>query len=190
MTAGRRLFFACWPDPSTRAAMAAAGREAIPTGGRPVPAQALHVTLVFLGQVAEPALPAVLRAAEGLAAARFEIVFDRLEHWRKPRVLVALPTVIPGAATRLAQELAGRLEDAGFGLEARPWRPHVTLARKVAHADPGPGLAPVPWPVTGISLVESRSGRTGVRYEVRRQWPLAAPGSPPDPPGPADCSPG
>jgi 2'-5' RNA ligase len=160
------------------------------SGGRPVAPSNLHATLVFLGAVGEINMPAVMVAAEDLAAAPFEILFDRVEHWPRPQVLVTVPASPPPAATALAGDLSARLARGGLKIESRPWRPHVTLARKVTRPASRLTLAPVRWAVTGLSLVESLTGPAGVRYDVVHRWPLAAPGSPPDPPLPADCAPG
>lgn len=189
MTASRRLFFACWPDPPTRAAMVAASRESVRrSDGRPVPADGLHVTLAFLGAVAEARLPEVLAVAAGVAAAPFELCFEDIEHWRKPQVLTAVAGAAPAAATQLAGRLGVALAAAGFALDSRPWRPHVTLARKVLRPCAGSRLAPpVRWPVRGLALVESLPRPGGMRYQVLGRWPLGGPGSPADPPPPADC---
>lgn len=156
------------------------------SGGRPVPPSRLHVTLVFLGAVGEADLPRVLAAAQRLVAAPFELCFDRVEHWPRPQVLVAVPSALPAAATQLAASLGAALARGAFEVESRPWRPHVTLARKVVRPAAGSTLKPVRWPVTALSLVESLAVPGGVRYAVIERWPLAAPGSPPEPPAPAD----
>lgn len=187
----RRLFFACWPDQAARDAMTRASLELVRgSGGRPVAPSRLHATLVFLGAVGETDMPAVMAAAQGLALAPFEIQFDRVEHWSRPQVLVAIPTSPPPAAAALASDLGARLARGGFKIEPRPWRPHVTLARKVTRPVTGCSLTAVCWAVSELSLVESLTDPAGVRYGVVHRWPLAAPGSPPDPPLPADCAPG
>ena len=66
--AGRRLFFALWPDAPAAAALyrvAAESREAC--GGRLMRPETLHLTLAYLGRVADRCLPSVLAA--GAAAA-------------------------------------------------------------------------------------------------------------------------
>lgn len=171
--------------------MTTASRELVrDSGGRPVAPSNLHATLVFLGSVGEADMPAVMAAAEGLAAVPFEILFDRVEHWPRPQVLVTVASSPPQVAAALAGDLGARLARNGLKIEPRPWRPHVTLARKVTRPAAGLALGPVRWAVNELSLIESRSDPAGVRYVVVRSWPLAAPGSPPDPPIPADCAPG
>lgn len=187
----RRLFFACWPDRTTRERMAHACRKAVRgSGGRPVPQENLHVTLVFLGSVAESAVPSAVAAGHAAAAAGqpFELVFDRLAHWPRPQVLVAEATDTPAAATALSGSLVAGLAEAGFAFDRRPFRPHVTLARKMGKPAARLALRPVCWPVGELALVESVTDRSGARYSVRQRWPLAAPGSPPEPP-PAAHSP-
>jgi len=52
--ATRRLFFALWPDEATREQLAHITRKAVRgSGGRPIPVENLHSTLVFLGSVPE-----------------------------------------------------------------------------------------------------------------------------------------
>ena len=48
-----RVFFALWPSELARTTLGHATRKAVRScGGRPVPEQSLHVTLVFIGSVA------------------------------------------------------------------------------------------------------------------------------------------
>ncbi len=53
-----RLFFALWPDPPTRTALAMLVDGLPLVGGRRVPAENLHLTLAFLGNVDEGAAAA------------------------------------------------------------------------------------------------------------------------------------
>src|SRR5579883_616458 len=64
----RRLFFALWPDEAMREAMVQAIREPVrASGGRPVHAGNLHVTLAFLGAVPERRLTELAEAARAAA---------------------------------------------------------------------------------------------------------------------------
>ncbi|MGH8181733.1 MAG: 2'-5' RNA ligase family protein, partial [Steroidobacteraceae bacterium] len=111
-----------------RAAMVRATQEAVQlSGGRPVPAQNLHVTLAFLGSTPERRLPQ-LAAIAGRAAAPIrgeipspaherpgvELVFEHLEHWRAAHVLCAAPARPPPPVAALARRLQEQLIEAGF----------------------------------------------------------------------------
>lgn len=175
-----RLFFALWPSEAQRRALAAAVAELIPrVAGHPVPAANLHVTLAFLGSV--PGFRFVHLPGVGGAGGypAVELEFDRLEYWPKPRVVVAMPSRVPPAGLVLVDRLWTRLEALGFAREQRPWRPHLTLVRRVRQPPPE-GLAlvsekravsenPAPW---GLALVESVTHPEGARYRPLAEWPL------------------
>jgi 2'-5' RNA ligase len=186
--ATRRLFFAFWPDAATRAELEHACRKAVRgSGGRPVAAGMLHATLAFLGSVAEARLPAIKHAAIGLPAEPFELVFDGIEFWPKPQVIVAVCSRQAPSVEALARSLWSRLAPLGLSADPRPLRAHVTLARKVHRPAAGLGMRPVRWPVGEVSLVQSVTDPAGARYEVLQHWPLGlgpidVPGSPVDPP--------
>jgi 2'-5' RNA ligase len=159
----RRLFFAFWPDESLRGALEAARNRLFPLSGRPVGAAGLHVTAAFLGAVSDTRLGA-LQALCG-PVPPLTITLDRLEHWPKPRVLVAATTHVPDNVRLLVDGLWQRLDRLGFAREPRPFRPHVTLARDVRSVRSGLPWTPFHWPVNRVSLVESVSTPDGVVYQ-------------------------
>ena len=64
------------------------------------------------------------------------------------------------------------LQSEGFELELPPYRPHVTLARKVFVAQEFTLPEPIAWPVHRFTLVRSISGPAGSRYEPLEWWNL------------------
>jgi len=162
----RRLFFAFWPDQATREAMHHAARRAVRgSGGRPVPAANLHMTVAFLGSVAESRLDEIRAVGRTVPVeSAFEIVFDGVAFWPKPRVLVAVSSRPAPEATAIAARLWAGLVPLGIPPDFRPFKPHVTLARKVVKPAPEPALKPVRWPVSGLTLVESVTDPEGSRY--------------------------
>jgi len=189
----RRLFFAFWPDDATREALVHACRKAVRgSGGRPVAPANLHVTLAFLGSVAEPLLPALREAAATLPGEPVELTFDRIAFWPRPQVLVAACAAPPPATAELVARLWSRLAPLGIEPDPRPYAPHITLARKVRKPHPDLSMKLVRWPVDDLALVESVTDPAGARYQVLSRWPLGAasgPGSPPEPPVAADFPP-
>jgi 2'-5' RNA ligase len=183
----RRVFFALWPDDPLRSSFAEATHEvARSVGGRLVSAHNLHVTLLFLGSVAEDRLTELEAVAARVAgmnvASPSELLFDRIEHWKRSRVLVA--TASPSAGVAAAGALAAKLLEvsrgAGFTRDLKTlglappaaFRPHVTLARKVFHLVPTVDIAPLRWGFTGFALAQSDQGPDGSQYSVRATFPL------------------
>ncbi len=158
----RRLFFAFWPDEALRHGLSAARRSLFPMSGRPVELAGVHVTAAFLGAVSESRLD-VLTALCG-PVQPLTITFDRLEHWPKPRVLVAATTHVPDDLRGLVDGLWQQLDRLGFSREARSFRPHVTLARDVRSVRPGLKWEPFRWPVDRLELIEAVSTPDGVVY--------------------------
>jgi 2'-5' RNA ligase len=176
----RRLFFALWPDDGLRARAAAAlAPLTAGAGGRPQRPDQLHVTLAFLGEVVADRVPLALAAAAELQVRAFEVVFDRVEYWRKPRVLCLAASAPPPPLLDLVADLQAALRGRGFELERRPYRAHLTAVRKARPIAEAPLLPPLRWQARGIALVESVSDRHGLRYRPLARWP--APGPSPGP---------
>ncbi len=172
----RRLFFALWPDEPLREALACAVRKAVRgSGGRPVAPSNLHLTLAFLGSVPQgqvAGLEDAARAAGLQGPGAIEVRLDRLEHWAGPRVLCAVPSELPAAAAELARALQERLCAGGFSPDIKPFRPHVTVARKVTHPSRSLQMQPVSWRFDSFALIESRTLESGPVYSVVEVYAL------------------
>ena len=168
----QRLFFALWPDPAVRAALAGVTAGLKLPRGRLTPPQNLHVTLVFLG-AADAARRACVEAAAGaIQAEGFAVTLDRTGWWRRPQVFWAGSSVTPPPLLDLVRALQAGCEACGFPRENRPFEVHATLARKVPAEPPALDLEPIPWPVDHFVLVESALTPAGSEYRVLRSWPL------------------
>src|SRR5687768_12541280 len=131
MSNSRRLFFALWPTDEFRADLVSATQNiARDSGGRVIPPENLHVTLLFLGQVPNTRVDAVQQAADALAhAPAFELSFDRAEVWGRANLLCLTTSTTPPAAAALGEKLSHSLRDERAEASEREFRPHITLAR-------------------------------------------------------------
>ena len=171
-TARQRLFFALWPDDDTRNALARLARSRVTGGGRRVPAQNLHVTVVFLGSADAERRACAERAAAGLSARSFTLEFTHTGYWRRPRVLWSAPEETPDVLAGLASKLTDALARCGHEPESRPFRAHITLARKVVGAPGDAAHSPIRWRVDAFHLVASETHPRGARYTRLCSWPL------------------
>jgi RNA 2',3'-cyclic 3'-phosphodiesterase len=180
----RRLFFALWPDEEQRAALTHAAASIVRhCGGRPVPEENLHVTLAFLGSVPEPRVEELSAIGRRTAAAfpadalPVTVSLETLEHFAKAQVLTVLErkdgsqAAAPGA-TALAQSLSAGTLAAGFSPDLKPFRVHVTVARKVAHPPRSSEMRKVEWSFAEFALVESRTLEKGPVYSVVESYVL------------------
>lgn len=139
----------------------------------------LHVTLKFLGEMDEKALPdlreVALHAASGIKP--FRIVygpFGGFPALSRPRVIFFEATEGTSELARLAAGLESGVELLGVPKENRPFTAHLTLARIKEPLPPGirdalQKVPPLPATASQIvdhfSLMQSRLGRAGAEYE-------------------------
>jgi 2'-5' RNA ligase len=166
-----RLFFALWPDDALRQALRArvAGILGSVDGRRQGPEQ-WHVTLEFMGLVPLQRQPALRAAADRVNPSPITIRFDRVEHWSKPQVVCLVASQVPDGLAALVAQLHAALVAEGFTLDARPFKPHVTLARKVRAGADTPLEPPFTWQSPGFALVRSVTDPAGSRYEPVHWW--------------------
>lgn len=171
--AAQRLFLALWPDEAVRGELR---RVAQGCGGREVAVENLHVTLKFLGSLDAAARNCVEQALDGVSAAPFTLVLDRVDYRRRQRMVWLSASRLPETLAVLAEHIDQRLQGCGVPAENRPYHAHVTLMRKAARAPAELDSDPVVWPVASVVLAASRTLPDGARYQVLRRWALAAGG--------------
>ncbi len=116
----------------------------------------LHLTLVFLGECDIQQFQAAKDALSPVSFTPFELVVEKIGRFKRNS------GDLWWAGIRLTEELqalqsdvAHRLRSAGFSLESRAYKPHVTLAREVIGVRDVEGLAPFGEIVSSIDLMKS-----------------------------------
>jgi RNA 2',3'-cyclic 3'-phosphodiesterase len=190
-----RLFLALdLPEPA-RASLAS-WRDALVADRsdlRPVPPEALHVTLVFLGWQDESAAPTIAEAAFGVLPRgpppRLTPAGVRSLPPRNPR-LFALDLEDEGGRASALQAAASTALEAGgwYRPEKRPFWPHLTLARvkraerRAAPLPDQPPPPPEPFDAPVVTLYRSTLRPQGALYEpLARSLPVDAGDSPSEP---------
>jgi 2'-5' RNA ligase len=175
-----RLFVALeLPEPVRAALVAFREAAADPETWRPVPPEALHLTLAFLGRRPEADATTaadVLHAAAG-PAPRLALGAGLLLPPRRARVLCAHVDDPDGTLAALQQRVSDGLAAAGiFEAERRAYRAHATVARlrPRARAPRAAGAAPEPLEFRGesLTLYVSHLHPHGARYEPLVRVPL------------------
>ena len=187
-----RCFVAIDPPASVRQAIAGVQERVRAAAGaidvRWVDPAAVHVTLKFLGEVAEARIPGVVAALRTLAAdtAPLPLAVGGVGAFPSPRrarvVWVGMPAGAPDLA-RLAGGVDRALAPLDFVPEARPWRAHLTVGRvrsprglgRLAAAIEGAARAEIgAWTAREVVLYQSHLRPTGAVYEAVARLPLAA----------------
>lgn len=167
-----RLFFALWPDDAVRAQLASVAERLPGRSGRRVPAQNLHITLVFLGEVEAAVAQGMQHEAAEIRAATFDLALDHLGWWRGPRVAWLGAAECPQALAQLVETLSALARTGGLQPDDRPFQPHLTIARKVSRRPRPLAFEPIRWQINEFCLVQSKPGDTGSEYQVLSRWPL------------------
>jgi len=174
-----RLFFALAPTPEQNTALATHVAPLIAQlQAQPVPAQNLHATLCFIGAIEPERLDALRAAAASLRGRPAKLSFDALEYWETPKILCATATRDLSAASELAIALGEAAVAAGFAPDIKPFRAHLTLARKIAPTTaaavplPLPLVPPTVLRAENFLLMSSRREGTRSIYSAVDCWPL------------------
>ncbi len=158
-----RLFLALWPDPAVAAAMARC-RDAWrwSPDARPQATLRLHLTLHFIGSVERAQVEPFICQLQAVRPAAAQLRFDRVELWRN-----GIAALCPAALPAPLESLHARLRDVvtGFGwpVEARPLRPHVTLARRASGSVAPARIEPLAWSIDHHLLVETAAASGAYR---------------------------
>jgi 2'-5' RNA ligase len=141
----------------------------------------LHLTVRFIGSIEASVAEGIADRLAERNLAGFELALSDFGTFKRGRLVrVVWLQVLTGAEA--ARELAAHVEEecvrAGLAPEARPFQPHLTLARArprdgaVLPALPSPPLLP-PWRADEMILYRSQLGRAGSVYEPLRRLRLS-----------------
>ena len=142
----------------------------------------LHITLKFLGEIAQSRLQTLAGAASRAVRSTepFNLALEGAGAFPArglPRILWLGITDATGLLAQLQSNLEEECERAGFAREERPFRPHLTIARirapqaarKLARVHQEMGFEAMEFSVNEMVLMRSELGKAGSSYtEISR----------------------
>jgi 2'-5' RNA ligase len=168
-----RLFFALWPDAAARSALADLVHSLHgQCGGRPVPEQKLHLTLLFLGSVRAELVADLRHMASRISVPPDTLILDRVEYWRRNELVCLGATCCPPGLPVLVAQLAAGARSLNLPIEERSYVPHITLLRRAPRGADARNFKPVVWPIAEFALVQSAPERGASAYAVIGRWPV------------------
>jgi len=171
-----RAFFALVPEDSVRLQFLALARDvARRSRGRSISGEHVHLTLAFLGDVPVESLGRLRAIGDAMPQVGAPLAFDTLGAWRASGVAWVAPSVLPPTLAALHAGLHTALIEGGFALESRPFRPHVTLARRCVQPHPRQQSAPIHWSVRRMCLIGSELRAEGPVHTTLGEWALGMP---------------
>ncbi|HHV63880.1 MAG TPA: RNA 2',3'-cyclic phosphodiesterase [Peptococcaceae bacterium] len=122
----------------------------------------LHLTLAFLGEVAPTRIESIKQAMDKVSGGQFTLSIRELGHFpRSGGDIYWLGVEKNSSLLKLHTELCRELKAAGFKLEGRGFKPHLTLGRQIVlrtafdQAEFSSKIPPLFQEVDRISLMKS-----------------------------------
>ncbi len=168
-----RLFFALGLSAQEKLQIEAWRDKALPPIAGKVPAANFHITLAFLGQTSEAQHELLVQGADEVQSKCFDLHFQHLGYFAKPKALWLGADNTPVALTDLVASLSAVAKRAGLPAENRRYIPHITLFRKCKENPPAPLIEPsFQFRFSEFGLYQSLNKGHGVEYQCLQTWRL------------------
>jgi len=149
------------------------------SGLRWTPPESFHITLQFLGNTTQEQYECLVPRLRALQSPPVSICLEALGCFDRAGVLIA-PVRLTPELVLLQQRVVAATQPCGFVPEARPYQPHITLARAKGQRFDWRELkakiqrqpAFTRFAAREFLLYESFLSSAGSRYEVRERFPL------------------
>ncbi len=132
-------------------------------GARAVSDANLHATLHFIGPIDRESIRTLWAALSEMEPRPVCLTATALAIWKGGTVVLQMQG--DRALTALHADTGAVLRTCGIALDARPFTPHVTLARGASSVELPSAPNGLDWRATGFALVESAGGSPPV-YRV------------------------
>ncbi len=179
-----RFFFALSPDNITKDKIIHY-RKILNVSGKPIKAEHLHLTLLFMGKLSINQQQTIIQAANKIHCTSFNIVCDRPGVFKQNIFWLGLKSV-PEPLRLLHKHLSLEINKGGIALDSavdsRKYQPHITLVRKAMIKNDAEkflllNITPpdIHWRVNEFILYESIDTAEGVLYQKIKSFPCTCP---------------
>lgn len=169
-----RTFFALELSAVEKIAIEQWREKSLPNSPNNVPPANFHITLCFNGQTDTQQLEALQKIGDSIEIEQCELHFDHMGYFTKPKITYLGVNSIPDSLMNLHLTLTDHSKGLGFSQESRPYRPHITIARKVSAPIPAPIIEPdFTVAANSFALFESMRGKQGMIYRPIFTWNLS-----------------
>ena len=134
-------------------------------GVRPTSNDNLHVTLLFLGNVEENTYKCLEKKVVQTYIQSFRIRLDLYGYFRRSKTVWIGCSTYPNELNRLVKHLKSIGVQCGVNFDDQPYKPHVTLFKKVPSAEFPSVPFSIDWKVSEFHLIESEIGESSTRYK-------------------------
>ncbi|HTH58717.1 MAG TPA: RNA 2',3'-cyclic phosphodiesterase [Paraburkholderia sp.] len=177
--AWQRCFVALAPDDASRDALMSPALG-VPDNARRVPHAQLHLTVAFIGALPYADGDALAGRLRQRALPLAPAPVTRIECWpgnARPRLMVAVLAMTDDLVA-IDWHVRSSMIETGLPVDARAFRPHITLARFARDASAvtlacDAALLP-PMRFTSLVLYSSTLAKQGARYQALASVPLAS----------------
>ena len=167
----RRMFLAIWPNEAQIEQLYQLQGDYLGFG-KEVSPENLHMTLLFMGDMADEMVYCLTQSAQDLVAKPFSVSLDRLGYFPKTKIFYIAPSIIPEELVHLQRGLLSCAQQCGVRHLSKRYQPHVSLQRKSEIPLSNPSFSPIEWAINDFHLVESRLDRRAVLYNALESFSL------------------
>lgn len=168
-----RIFFAIFPNKTIQSLLDDQAKYLLPLcAGRKVKKQNIHLTLLFLGNVMPERIAELRRIARTVSIKSFELNLEEIRYWKHNRIVYIKAKQFPEELSMLVDSLTGHLSAAGFLIDKRIYKPHITLIRNAIRPVTINLNNPIRWTIDEWGLIQSLQADKGVHYVTLDQWHL------------------
>ena len=162
----KRLFFALWPSDKQRQKIGAAIQPyRSKLVGTWTEGDNWHITRFFIGGFPEEDIPALQAAANDIDSPSIDLKFERIWYGKRPKIICLFAGRIPSQLLGLVRSIESIAQTFGIKPEERPYRAHMTIARKARFFESITLAQPLELHWSAFHLIESISTPGGVQYK-------------------------